>query len=324
MQDRYGRKIHYLRISVTDRCNLRCVYCMPQEGIEWIAHEKLLSYEQIVRLVRLFSRLGVDKVRLTGGEPLVRKGIANLVRDIKAVEGIEKITLTTNGILLKEQLPALCKAGISGINVSLDTLDREQYIKITGQDELNRVLEGLEAALLTPNLTVKINCVPQGMNEEQLVPLAAMAKERRLAVRFIEMMPIGLGSGFVYRSEKEVLTRLEKAFGPAQAVRQDEGAGPGHYVSFQGFVGKVGFISAMSHKFCEDCNRIRLTSTGFLKTCLQYQEGVDLKALIEQGARDEDLLLAMEKAVWNKPACHQFSMGQGSGIQGANMNQIGG
>ena len=157
MEDRFGRKIHYLRISITDRCNLRCAYCMPEEGVEWIAHEHLLTYEQIVRLVRLFAQLGIDKVRLTGGEPLVRKGVADLVRDIQEVKEIKKITLTTNGILLKEQLPALLEAGISGINLSLDTLDREQFIRITKRDQLKQVLEGLEAALLAPDLQVKVN-----------------------------------------------------------------------------------------------------------------------------------------------------------------------
>ena len=205
MEDRFGRKIHYLRISVTDRCNLCCAYCMPEEGVEWIAHEHLLTYEQIVRLVRLFAQLGIDKVRLTGGEPLVRKGVADLVRDIQEVKEIKKITLTTNGILLKEQLPALLAAGISGINLSLDTLDREQFIRITKRDQLKQVLEGLEAALLAPDLQVKVNCVPQGINDEQLVPLAALANDRNLSVRFIELMPIGVGSSFTYRSEEEVL-----------------------------------------------------------------------------------------------------------------------
>lgn len=324
MEDRFGRKIHYLRISVTDRCNLRCAYCMPEEGVEWIAHEHLLTYEQIVRLVRLFAQLGIDKVRLTGGEPLVRKGVADLVRDIQEVKEIKKITLTTNGILLKEQLPALLEAGISGINLSLDTLDREQFIRITKRDQLKQVLEGLEAALLAPDLQVKVNCVPQGINDEQLVPLAALAKDRNLSVRFIELMPIGLGSSFTYRSEEEVLKRLEKAFGPASPIPSEEGGGPGHYFSFRGFTGKVGFISAMSHKFCEDCNRIRLTSTGFLKTCLQYSEGVDLKALMDEGESDEGLLEAIEKAIFYKPACHQFSLDEKENIQGPNMNQIGG
>lgn len=324
MEDRFGRKIHYLRISVTDRCNLRCAYCMPEEGVEWIAHEHLLTYEQIVRLVRLFAQLGIDKVRLTGGEPLVRKGVADLVRDIQEVKEIKKITLTTNGILLKEQLPALLEAGISGINLSLDTLDREQYIRITKRDQLKQVLEGLEAALLAPDLQVKVNCVPQGINDEQLVPLAALAKDRNLSVRFIELMPIGLGSSFTYRSEEEVLKRLEKAFGLASPIPSEEGGGPGHYFSFRGFTGKVGFISAMSHKFCEDCNRIRLTSTGFLKTCLQYSEGVDLKALMDEGESDEGLLEAIEKAIFYKPACHQFSLDEKENIQGPNMNQIGG
>lgn len=324
MQDQYGRKIHYLRLSVTDRCNLRCIYCMPQEGVEWIAHDQLLTYEQMVRLVKLFAGLGVDKVRLTGGEPLVRKGIAQLIEKINGIEGIKKVTLTTNGILLKEQLPDLLKAGLSGVNLSLDTLDQKQFAQIARRDELERVLEGLEAALAVGILNVKVNCVPQGTNDEQLIPLAAMAKDRKLAVRFIELMPIGLGTSFAYRSEQEVLSRLEEAFGSARPVLDEEGGGPGRYFTFQGFTGKVGFISAMSHKFCEDCNRIRLTSTGFLKTCLQYQEGVDLKALLDKGESDEALLAAMEQAIFSKPACHQFSARKENRIQGPNMNEIGG
>ncbi|MGN0308951.1 MAG: GTP 3',8-cyclase MoaA, partial [Lachnospiraceae bacterium] len=197
MLDQYGRKIHYLRLSVTDRCNLRCLYCMPEKGVEWIAHENLLSYEEMVRLIRIMTRLGIDKVRLTGGEPLVRKGLWELVRRIREIEGINKITLTTNGVLLKEQLPELVEAGISGINLSLDTLDRRQFMEITRRDELEQVLAGLQAALEVPGLTVKVNCVPMESNKEQLVPLAGMAGKQNLAVRFIELMPIGLGSSLL-------------------------------------------------------------------------------------------------------------------------------
>ena len=178
MLDRYGRRIHYLRVSVTDRCNLRCVYCMPQQGVEWVAHSAVLSYEQLLRLVGLLARLGVDKVRLTGGEPLVRRDLAQLVRGIRSVEGIQSVSLTTNGVLLKQQLPGLMEAGLSGVNLSLDTLDRAQYAAITRRDALDDALQGLEAALAAPGLSVKLNCVPMGENDAQLVPLAALARDR--------------------------------------------------------------------------------------------------------------------------------------------------
>ena len=324
MLDRYGRRIHYLRVSVTDRCNLRCVYCMPQQGVEWVAHSAVLSYEQLLRLVGLLARLGVDKVRLTGGEPLVRRDLAQLVRGIRSVEGIQSVSLTTNGVLLKQQLPGLMEAGLSGVNLSLDTLDRAQYAAITRRDALDDALQGLEAALAAPGLSVKLNCVPMGENDAQLVPLAALARDRDLAVRFMELMPIGLGSTLSRRSEAEVLQRLEAAYGPAAPAGRGDGAGPGRYVTFAGFAGRVGFISAMTHQFCGDCNRVRLTATGFLKTCLQYEQGADLKALMEAGADDRTLLAAMERAILEKPACHHFSEGRSLGDEGKTMNQIGG
>ena len=182
MRDALGREISYMRLSVTDRCNLRCRYCMPEEGVEWVEHDRILSYEQIVRLVRAAAGLGIDTVRLTGGEPLVRKGLDKLVWAVKAIDGIRTVTLTTNGVLLAQQLPALRAAGLDGVNLSLDTLDREQYAAITRRDLLPRALEGLEAALNTPGLKVKLNCVPMGDNDDQLVPLAALARDGKLPV----------------------------------------------------------------------------------------------------------------------------------------------
>ena len=324
MLDQFGREISYLRISVTDRCNLRCRYCMPAEGVEWVPHGAVLSYEQIIRIVRAASRLGVEKVRLTGGEPLVRRGLAELAGALKAIEGIRSVTLTTNGLLLADQLPGLLAAGLDGVNLSLDTLDRAQFASLTRRDELDRALAGLEAALAAPGLRVKLNCVPTGENDSQLVPLAELARDRRLDVRFIELMPIGLGSTLPRRTEDEVRAMLETAFGPALPCDQGGGDGPGHYVTFAGFTGRVGFISAMTHQFCHQCNRVRLTATGFLKTCLQYDQGVDLKALLEAGADDDALLAAMKEAIFHKPASHHFGGGAQARDEGRNMNQIGG
>lgn len=324
MLDRFGRQIRYLRISVTDRCDLRCVYCMPEHGVEHLPHSALLSYEQIVRLAHLFADLGIDQVRLTGGEPLVRRGLSQLVGALKDVDGIRTVSLTTNGVLLAEQLPALLAAGLDGVNLSLDTLDRAQYAALTRRDELPRALAGLEAALAAPGLTVKLNCVPVGDNDSQLVPLAALARDRDLAVRFIELMPIGLGATLPRRTQAEVLEHLEEAFGPALPCAQTGGAGPGHYVTFPGFRGRVGFISAMTHQFCGSCNRVRLTATGFLKTCLQYENGADLKALLDAGADDAALRGAIEEAIFHKPARHHFAAPRVPGDERRNMNQIGG
>ena len=324
MFDGHGRSIDYLRVSITDRCNLRCVYCMPCEGVEWVEHTSILSYEELIRLCRIFASLGVRRVRLTGGEPLVRKGLDRIVRGVKAIPGIESVTITTNGVLLAEQLPALLDAGLNGINLSLDTLDREQFKRITRRDELDSALAGLKAALAVPGLNVKLTCVPMGDNDAQLVPLAALARDSRLSVRFIELMPIGLGSSLPRRTQAQVMEILEGAFGPALPCERAEGAGPGQYVTFRDFQGKVGFISAMTHQFCGDCNRVRLTATGFLKTCLQYEAGVDLKALLDSGASDEALRSAMASAIARKPAAHHFTEGREALDERRNMNQIGG
>ena len=317
MVDQFGRTIRYLRLSVTDRCDLRCRYCMPERGVAWAPHSAILTYEQLIRLVRIGAGLGIDRVRLTGGEPLVRRDLHVLVRALKGIDGIRTVTLTTNGVLLAQQLPALRAAG-------LDTLNRGQYAAITRRDKLLEALAGLEAALSAPGLTVKLNCVPLEENEDQWVPLAALAREGGLDVRFIELMPIGLGKELAGRAQAEVLSALEKAFGPARPCGQGGGGGPARYVTFDGFIGRVGFISAVSHKFCADCNRVRLTASGFLKTCLQYDEGVDLKPLLEAGADDGALRSAMEGAIFAKPACHHFTAAPTAADEGRNMNQIGG
>lgn len=328
MLDQYGRKIEYLRISVTDRCNLRCVYCMPEEGVEQVSHSEILSFDEMTRICRICAKLGITRVKLTGGEPLVRKGLGSLLRSIKEIEGIEQVTLTTNGVLLAEQIEELAAAGLDAVNVSLDTLDRAQYMKLTRRDELEAALRGLEAALQYPDIRVKVNCVAlHGENESQWVPLANMAKERPIDVRFIEMMPIGLGKEYPFSSQELVYEALKAALGEAQFLTGNFGNGPAIYARFPGFTGKTGFISAVSHKFCESCNRVRLTAEGFLKPCLQYSTGVDLRAMLRNEAGEKELEEMIQKVIFEKPRSHQFQM-EGSSkqedLEQKQMSSIGG
>ncbi len=324
MTDGQGRTIDYLRISVTDRCNLRCTYCMPPNGVKWISHTDILSYEEILHLVSLFAEIGVKRIRLTGGEPLVRRGLPDLVRGLRTVPGISSVMATTNGTLLAGQLPALLDAGLNGVNLSLDTLDRAQFAAITRRDALPAALEGLEAALAAPGLTVKLNCVPTAFNAGQWVPLAALARDRALCVRFIELMPIGLGGDMPGVAEDDLRAALEAAFGPLSPCDPDPGGGPCRYFRPADFRGKIGFISAMTHQFCAQCNRVRLTATGFLKTCLQYEDGADLAAPLRAGAGDDALRAAIRDAIAHKPRQHRFNDAAPAGRERHNMNQIGG
>ncbi len=325
MKDQYGRQINYMRVSVTDRCNLRCIYCMPEEGIKQVSHQDILTYDEIVQIVKAAAAVGITRIKLTGGEPLVRKNLAGLVEALRAVPGIEEVTVTTNGILLKEQIGKLAKAGISAVNISVDSLDPDMYASIARKDALAAVLEGMEAAVSCPGLKVKINCVPlKGLNEEEWVRLAQIARERPIDVRFIEMMPMGLGRDFQGSSQKEVLERLRETFGPEQYLGGNFGNGPATYVHFNGFAGKIGFISALSHKFCSECNRIRMTAEGFLKPCLQYASGEDLREMIRNGASEEELIRAINRTIYYKPACHHFEVDDSAEFEHKKMFRIGG
>lgn len=322
MLDGFGRTIDYLRVSVTDRCSLRCTYCMPEDGVRWLEHTQILRYEDILRLLRIFAALGVKKIKITGGEPLVRKGVAGLISEIKSIDGIEQVTLTTNGVALKEQLPALLEAGIDGVNLSLDTLDRERFAEITRRDALPQVLEGFHAALAAPDLNLKLNCVAQAGRASDWVSLVGLAKEHDLAVRFIEPMPIGLGGGMETCTEADIRAALEAAYGTLTPYDGKLGNGPAKYFTLPDFQGKIGFISAVSHQFCDRCNRVRLTATGYLKTCLQYDVGADLRPLLEQS--DEALQAAIEAAIQNKPQAHRFSEQTVENREAHIMSQIGG
>lgn len=306
MRDQTGRNIDYIRISITDRCNLRCVYCMPAEGVKAIPHDEILTYDEIERICSCMAQMGVKKIKVTGGEPLVRRSCNVLVAKLKAIPGIEKVTLTTNGILLKEQMADLAAAGIDAINVSLDTLDREQYAQVTRRDRLEDVLAGIDEVLQYPQVALKINCVPIMTQEENLVTLAGIAREHPIHVRFIEVMPIGYGRQFTFCGEEQIKEILERAYGPMTPYDGVLGNGPSHYYSLEGFAGKIGFVSSISHKFCEQCNRVRLTAEGFLKTCLQYDTGHDLRKMMREGCDDEALKAVIGDAVWHKPLSHHF------------------
>ena len=307
MIDKEGRVIDYLRISVTDRCNLRCVYCMPEEGLESIGHNQVMSYDEIVRICKILVEHGLEKIKITGGEPLVRKDVVTLVRELKRISGIKNVTITTNGVLLEEYYDALVEAGIDAITVSLDTLNSTVYQEITRRNEFPRVLAGLKKAVTENKVRLKINCVPLGKTEKQdVLSLLEFAKASEVDVRFIEMMPIGLGKQFEFVSEDSIRSLIEEKYGPMTLYCERRGNGPCKYYDVPGFLGKVGFISAVSHKFCDQCNRVRLTADGFLKTCLQFDCGVQLKSLLGENASDEQLWKAMEEAIYLKPKSHHF------------------
>ena len=310
MFDRYQREIHYLRLSVTDLCNLRCRYCMP-DGVEKLEREAVLTYEEFLRLAALFARCGIDTVRVTGGEPLVRKNVAQLVAGLKETPGIRRVTLTTNAVLLAEQLPALLDAGLDSVNISLDTLRPEVFRQITARDDFAAVQAGLQAALES-GLPVKLNCVPQaGVNEGELEALAALAKDNAMQVRFIEMMPIGYGAAMPCISGPELRARFARRWpelAPLSAAQEHAlGDGPAVYYTVPGWQGSIGFIAAVHGKFCASCNRVRLTSQGFLRPCLASETGCDLRALLRSGADDAQLLTAIRETIWAKPREHHFN-----------------
>lgn len=324
MIDGYGRTIDYIRISVTDRCNLRCVYCMPEEGIEMVSHRDILSYDEICRLAEIFVSLGIKKIKLTGGEPLARRGVPGLASELKQIPGMEQVTLTTNGILLNEQMKSLAEAGIDGINISLDTLNPQVFQKITRRDMFEDVKKGFEKALEYPGIPLKVNCVPMGIPGQNPTEVARLALEYPIHVRFIEMMPIGLGKQFQGCSENEILAELQSEYGKYTKFQGRLGNGPGHYYVFPGFSGKIGFISAVSHKFCESCNRVRLTAQGYLKTCLQYDVGSDLREMLRNGSSDLEIRCRIEETIRRKPAGHKFGEVFSEHGEKHMMSQIGG
>jgi cyclic pyranopterin phosphate synthase len=307
MNDLYKRPIDYLRISVTDLCNLRCVYCMPADGVPKMDHKDLLSFEEIVFLVSIFSRLGVKKIRLTGGEPLVRKGVEELVAMLRNVEGIEEIALTTNGQLLEEKAFLLKEKGLGRVNVSLDTLDPQKYREITRTGELSPVLRGIDSACKAGLSPVKINTVVmKGLNDGEIYDFAGMAVEKGLTWRFIEFMPLG-GVGekqkHYYMSNDILIERLKKKYDlipyTHKTLISDDYIIPGTKAI-------LGFISPLSHRFCSRCNRVRMTADGRLLPCLLSPLEYPLRDMVRGGSSEAEIRGKIEEAIKNKPKEHLF------------------
>ena len=326
MTDQCGREINYMRISVTDRCNLRCRFCMPQGNIEFQEKENLLTYDEILAIVTAVIPLGIHDFRITGGEPLVRNDIVDLVCGIKSLDLQNRVYLTTNGVLLKQNLASLIKAGLDGVNISLCSTDAKEYEWITGSNQMEVVKEAILCAA-DSGLKTKVNCVPLlHWNEDHLTQVALLAKDHPIDVRFIEMMPIGLGSNYSAIKGADILSRMEAVFGMYEPVRKKKGNGPATYVKFQGFQGDIGFINARTCAFCKDCNRIRLTANGFLKLCLNYETGIDVLEVLKNHSSTLELTNIIEKAIDVKPVHHNFREGEEpkKGETLRYMSQIGG
>ena len=321
MKDRFGRTIDYMRISITDRCNLRCKYCMP-DGIQKVPMSRILTYEEIRRICRIGAGLGISKIKVTGGEPLVRLGCTDLVKELKSTAGIEAVTLTTNGQILDRYIDDLKAAGIDGINISLDTLDPERYHYITGGGRLENTLQAIGLSLAS-GVPTKVNCLLQkGFNEDEIFPLAELAFSKGIDLRFIELMPVGIADPSLGISNEFVLQALRDRWPDLKPDDRKHGNGPAVYFRRPGIRGAIGLISAIHSVFCSGCNRIRLTSQGQIKPCLCYDEGVDLRPYL--ALPDEELGAALKEAVLMKPAAHCFTSEQfGSGEQRL-MSQIGG
>ncbi|MCK8816087.1 GTP 3',8-cyclase MoaA [Natroniella sulfidigena] len=322
--DQLGRKIDYLRISITDRCNLRCQYCMPEGGVNQIKHQEILRYEELIKVVRVAARLGVKKIRLTGGDPLVRKGVVDFVRMLKEIEGIEEVSLTTNGILLEEKGEALVEAGLDRVNISLDTLQRDKFREITRVGEFEQVWRGIEEALRLELAPIKINTVlMRGVNDDEIFDFIDLTREYPLHVRFIEFMPMG-GKKLEQEEKYMSIENLKRKIKGKEQLLPSQfatGNGPAYYYQVREGLGTVGFISPISNHFCSSCNRIRLTATGWLRPCLCSDDEINLKELIRNNSSEEKLAARFMEAIGYKPDQHQ--LGQEDNLA-KHMSQIGG
>ena len=327
LTDSWGREIKSVRVSVTDKCNFRCTYCMPAEGLEWLARAEVLSFEEIARLVSVLARVGVDEVRLTGGEPLVRRELPVLVRLLADTPGVRDLSLTTNGVLLDRLAKPLVEAGLRRINVSLDSLDHVRFAELTRRDALDQVLRGLEEAERHPELRpIKVNCVAiKGFTEEDVPRLAALARRKPYVVRFIEFMPLDADEGW---REDQVLTGaeiralIEAEHGPLVELTAKASSTAKRF-GFADGNGEVGFVNPVSEPFCSTCDRIRLTADGHLRTCLFSRREWDLKTPLRAGASDEELTALLRKAVAHKELKHRINE-PGFVRASRSMSQIGG
>ena len=326
LSDAHGRAIGDVRVSVTDRCNFRCQYCMPAEGLAWLERAELLTFEEIARVVTVLSEMGVSDLRLTGGEPLVRRDLPHLVSMLAAVPTLREISLTTNGYLLERHAEALVRAGVDRFNVSIDSLQRDRFFELTRRDALPQVMAGLEALARFPEAhPIKINAVAiRGFTEQEALPFAAFARERPFQVRFIEFMPL---DGDRSWKPDQVLTGAEiraaiDAVWPLEPQPREPSA-TAHVYRFADGQGEIGFVNPVSEPFCSDCNRIRLTADGNLRTCLFSQRETDLREPLRGGASDDELADVIRAAVWRKELKHRVNE-PGFVAPARSMSQIGG
>jgi GTP 3',8-cyclase len=324
--DGFSRPITYLRISVTDKCNLRCIYCMPEGGLPWLRRDEILTYEEIAALVRAAASAGVRTIRLTGGEPLVRRNLSRLVEAISAVRGIEDIALSTNGLLLHEQLADLVAAGLRRINFSLDTLRPDRFEAIARRPGLDVVLASIDSAIEAGLAPIKVNCVVmRGKNEDEVIDFARLTRDRPVFVRFIEVMPVVENAGLqrdAYISSDEILERLSSD-GELLPTIGPSGNGPARYYAYGGAAGAVGVISPLSHDYCERCNRVRLTADGQLRLCLFGDYALDLRTPLRRGADTAEIANLLHSAMLIKPERHHLRLGEGSSRMRA-FSEIGG
>jgi GTP 3',8-cyclase len=322
--DRFGRRHNYLRISVTDRCNFRCVYCMPAEGLQWRERDELLTYEEILRIARVFARAGVDKIRITGGEPTVRRNLEKLIAGLAAIPGIDSLLMTTNGFLLPEKAKVYRRAGLRGLNISLDTLRPDRFREITRTNHYPKVLQGIEAALEAGYESVKINVVVmEGVNDDELLDFVEFARERPINVRFIEFMPFQ-GNGWSQGKLVPYRAMLDQIAGRYE-VRPLSMAPSAVAKEFgiEGFQGSIGFVTSMTENFCAGCNRLRLTAEGTVKNCLFSPDESDLRDFLRAGASDEELEQRIRGAVHRKWRGHP-GMGTLPQVENRSMIRIGG
>ena len=324
MKDRFQREIDYLRLSVTDNCNLRCVYCMEEDTCNFLANNKKITDDEIIRIVTASAKLGIKKIRVTGGEPLIRPNIVDLIGRINNIDGIEEIYMTTNGILLYDKIEELVKNGLKGVNISLDSLQEERFNKITRRSGFDKVIKAIDKSIEL-GISVKVNTVIMNdINKDEIMDFVKLTLSKPIDIRFIELMPIGIGQVDKGVSNEEIISLIKSEFSDLEEIGRAKKGGPANYIKIKGALGKVGFISAISNCFCENCNRVRLTSDGFLKQCLHFDYGVNLRDLIRnEDITEEQLENVIKENIYNKPEKHLFNE-ENSNAEIRLMNQIGG
>lgn len=323
--DKHNRHLNYLRVSITDRCNLHCIYCNPDNLNPKLPHNDILRYEEIMRVIKVGSDLGISKIRVTGGEPLVRKGVYDFLNKLVTFEGIQDVSLTTNGVLLKESIHKIKAAGIKRINVSLDTLNKQKYQRITGEDTFDDVWKGIVSAHEAGLSPIKINAVAlNGINDEELIDIAQLSFSYPFHIRFIEYMPIGtqLIKDRAPLLAPEIFKRIEP-LGKLRPIANESLDGPAKRFKFEGALGEIGIISSISHHFCETCNRLRLTASGKLRSCLLADYHQDLRTPLRSGCSDSDIADIFLKAASHKPFKHKMTSDPSNAVKG-NMSSIGG